>query len=206
MAWDTEGTKRKILDAATELFVVVGPAGTTIEQIARSAGVNKERIYNYFGGKDLLFEHVLREQLASAMDTVPVPSSDARAVGDYAGRLFDYLLEHPQLLRLLEWEALVIPDAVPDESHRRDRYDERTSQLAAGQASGALGSTIDPDLLNLLILAMVSHFMILPQVARMITGVDTPGPAEQARRRRAVVEAVTLMAAPAGALRADCGN
>ena len=47
MAWDTEGTKRKIKDAATAEFTRHGPAGTTIERIAKRAGVNKERVYNY---------------------------------------------------------------------------------------------------------------------------------------------------------------
>ena len=35
MAWDTEGTKRKIKDAATAEFTLRGPAGTTVERIAK---------------------------------------------------------------------------------------------------------------------------------------------------------------------------
>ena len=46
MAWDTEGTKRKILLAAVDEFAAHGPDGTTIERIAKAAGVNKERVYN----------------------------------------------------------------------------------------------------------------------------------------------------------------
>jgi AcrR family transcriptional regulator len=34
MAWDVEGTKRKILDAATQEFADRGPDGTTVERIA----------------------------------------------------------------------------------------------------------------------------------------------------------------------------
>ena len=63
VAWDTEGTKRKIKDAATVEFADRGPDGTTIEQIAKKAGVNKERVYNYFGGKKELFAAVLRLSL-----------------------------------------------------------------------------------------------------------------------------------------------
>ena len=55
MAWDTEGTKRRIMQAATTEFAQHGPDGTTVERIARRAGVNKERVYNYFGGKRALF-------------------------------------------------------------------------------------------------------------------------------------------------------
>ena len=46
MAWDTEATKAKILDAAVAEFAAHGPDGTTVDRISRRAGVNKERIYN----------------------------------------------------------------------------------------------------------------------------------------------------------------
>ncbi len=46
MAWDVEGTKRKILDAATREFVAHGQHATTIARIARRAGVNKESVYH----------------------------------------------------------------------------------------------------------------------------------------------------------------
>ena len=64
MAWDIEGTKTKILTAALAEFAHNGPDGTTVAKIAARAGVNKERIYNYFGDKRQLFTHVLREELA----------------------------------------------------------------------------------------------------------------------------------------------
>ena len=72
MAWDTEGTKRKILDAAVAEFAAYGPDGTTIARIAQRAGVNKERIYYYFGDKRALFTYVLRDELAKVARAVPV--------------------------------------------------------------------------------------------------------------------------------------
>ncbi|MEE3850160.1 TetR family transcriptional regulator [Gordonia sp. LSe1-13] len=196
MAWDTERTRRKILDAATDQFVAHGPHGTTIEKIARAAGVNKERIYNYFGGKDALFERVLREHVASASTSVPVPSNSAREVGAYAGDLFDYLIEHPQLMRLLQWEALTIDGDAPDEAERTSMYANRTRELGAGQKAGALADDFEPDVLNVLILGIVGYWMLLPQVTRMITGTGTPGAGELARRRNAVIEAATRLATP----------
>ena len=63
MAWDTEGTKRRIMQAATTEFAQHGPDGTTVERIARRAGVNKERVYNYFRGKRTLFTTVCQKSL-----------------------------------------------------------------------------------------------------------------------------------------------
>src|SRR3954463_3806928 len=104
MAWDIEGTKRKILDAAACEFARSGPDGTTIERIAKLAGVNKERVYNYFGAKPALFSRVLRDQLTTAAIQVPERASEDD-VAEYAGRLYDYLRQHPELARLLQWEA-----------------------------------------------------------------------------------------------------
>lgn len=195
MAWDTEGTKRKIVDAATVCFAATGPAGTTVESVAKLAKVNKERIYAYYGSKDALFAHVLREQVTTATAAVPVPSTGAVDVGEYAGRLFDYLAEQPYLIRLLQWEALTMPDTVPDEAQRRDLYAERTAELAEGQAAGVLTTEIAPDLLNVLILGVTGYWSMLPQVARMVTG-SNGGQPELARRRAAVVEAARRLATP----------
>ena len=90
MAWDTEGTKRKIKDAATAEFTRYGPAGTTVERIAKRVGVNKERVYNYFGSKDRLFSVILRDELTKVAQAVPPAFDEGEDAGDYAGRLYDY--------------------------------------------------------------------------------------------------------------------
>ncbi|WP_347349294.1 TetR family transcriptional regulator [Nigerium sp.] len=194
MAWDTEGTKRKILDAATAEFVARGPDGTTVEKIARAAGVNKERVYNYFGGKQGLFARVLAEQVTTASASVPIPAGSPEEVGEYAGRLFDYLTEHPQLLRLLQWEALTVPGEVTDEAKRAAMYADRSAELAHGQASGVLTDAFEASDLNILILGIVGYWGLLPQVSRMVTGsteVDA-----RPRRRAAVVEAARRLVTP----------
>src|SRR3954465_1988733 len=106
MAWDTEGTKRKILAAAASEFAERGPDGTTIERIAKAAGGNKERVYNYFGGKTQLFARGVRDQLAPAPPDVPLDPTSADDIVESAGRLYDYHRQHPELARLLQWEAL----------------------------------------------------------------------------------------------------
>ncbi|MGX9902297.1 TetR family transcriptional regulator [Arthrobacter sp. SA17] len=49
MAWDIERTKALLLQAATAEFSEKGLAGARIDRIAAAAGINKERIYQYFG-------------------------------------------------------------------------------------------------------------------------------------------------------------
>lgn len=198
MAWDTEGTKRKILDAATSEFAQRGPDGATVERIAKAAGVNKERVYNYFGGKTELFAHVLREQLATAAHDVPLRATGPEEIAEYAGRLYDYHRQHPELLRLLQWEALTFTADVPEEQARRDYYQLKTSAIRDGQATGALSCTVEPDLLHFLLVALPGYWTVLPQVARMITGPGADEAAEDARRRAAVVEAARRLVSPLG--------
>lgn len=192
MAWDIEGTKRKILDAAVAEFATHGPDGTTIERIAKVAGVNKERIYNYFGGKRDLFALVLREELAKAARDVPVESFAAEDLGDYAGRVYDYHREHPELSRLMRWEGLVFDTEVPDEAARRQYYAYKTAAVADGQAKDVVTSDLDADHLMFLVLSLAGWWSAVPQVARMITGAESD--AEHDRRRASVVAAARRLA------------
>jgi AcrR family transcriptional regulator len=193
MAWDTEGTKRKIVEAATTEFADRGPDGTTVERIAKLAGVNKERVYNYFGGKPELFALVLREQLAAAAQAVPVESFAVKDIGEYAGRLFDYHRQHPEAVRLLQWEALAFGAEAPEEQQRREYYQHKTAAIEDAQTNGVLTTAIAPDLLNFLLLSIAGYWAVLPQVARMISGVSADKE-EIARRRASVVEAARRLA------------
>ncbi|MDE9542184.1 TetR family transcriptional regulator [Xenorhabdus bovienii] len=192
MAWDTEGTKRKILEAAVAEFARLGPDGTTVEKIAKSAGVNKERIYNYFGDKRALFSAVLRRELAKVAQAVPIISFAVEDIGEYAGRAYDYHCEHPELSRLMRWEGLIFDGEVPDEKQRREYYGYKIQAVVDGQRQGTVTRTLEPDHLVFLVLALAGWWSAVPQVARMLTGSDDRQ--EQARRRASIVEAARRLA------------
>lgn len=194
MAWDVEGTKRKILHAAVTEFAAHGPDGTTIERIARAAGVNKERVYNYFGGKHELFTHVLREELAAVAQAVPVESFATEDIGDYAARVYDYHRQRPELTRLMRWEGLAFDTEVPDEQQRRQHYEHKTDAVIDGQQHGSVTTDIDADHIIFLVFALAGWWSAVPQVARMLTGPVTE--AEHTRRRASVVEAARRLGAP----------
>ena len=58
----TERTRRRILRAAGECFAERG-IKTTVEEIARRAGISKALVYNYFDGKESLLRWVLDQTL-----------------------------------------------------------------------------------------------------------------------------------------------
>ena len=60
-----EKTRQIILGAAHELALEHGFASTTMEQIARAAGVSKPIVYEHFGGKEGLYAVVVDREMES---------------------------------------------------------------------------------------------------------------------------------------------
>lgn len=60
------GVKRKlILDAATMLFTEQGYSSTSMDLIAKNAGVSKQTVYSHFGSKDELFSAAIKQKCDS---------------------------------------------------------------------------------------------------------------------------------------------
>jgi AcrR family transcriptional regulator len=62
-------TALKILAAARDVFSERGFAGTTVDEIARRAGVNKATLYYQIGDKQTLYAGVILDVMGSAADT-----------------------------------------------------------------------------------------------------------------------------------------
>lgn len=180
MAWDTEGTKRRLLEAAVQEFAERGPDGARVAAIATRAGINKERIYQYFGDKRGLFEAVLTDQLAQLAAASPLTADDAGELAEYAGHVFDYHRTHPQFLRLLHWEGLQSVDGeLPAESARAAHYAEKVAALATAQREGALPGEVAPGYLLYAVAALAAWWFAAPQVVRMILGAEADNPEAQ---------------------------
>lgn len=167
MAWDTARTKRLLLEAAVTEFAEHGPGGARVDRVATAAGVNKERIYQYFGGKEKLFTAVLEAELAKAASAVPMPPPDSD-LGELAGRLFDYHRAHPHLLRLLTWEALrdaSTPTVSEDE--RAAHYVDKAAAITLLQQRGTATADFPPGRLFGAVFALATWWLTMPQLARM---------------------------------------
>lgn len=188
MAWDIERTKRLLLDAATAEFAEHGLAGARIDRIAATAGVNKERIYQYFGKKDDLFAAVLGARLRASMDDVPMLGVGADAAGDYAGRLFDHHLADGVIPRLVFWEGLERGAATAADAARVSYHEEKVARFQAllpGLDRAAAGELL------LTIVSLVNAWPVLGHLDGFLVGT---GPDRVAERRAAIVESVTAIA------------
>ena len=105
---DPEATQRALLAAATAEFAEKGLAGARVDEIARRAGVNKQLVYHHFGNKEALYRAALEQVYAGIRaaeralhlaDLAP-----EAALERLVGFSFDYLLEHPEFVALLNDE------------------------------------------------------------------------------------------------------
>ena len=181
--------------AAGELFAASGPDGTTVDEIARAAGVNRERVYAYFGGKDGLFASVLGDELLAIAEAVPLDAASIADIGAFAGKLFDYHPNNPRLQRLLQWEALLFGSRpVPDEVKRREQYQQKVAVIAKAQHHGTLSDEIPPGDFLFLLIAIAAWWSAVPQVMRMTEAGSRTAAAAARRRRASTVRAAQLLA------------
>ena len=106
-----EMTRKKILEAAINDFSSTGPSATTVEQIAGSAGVNKQRIYAYFGSKKKLFEAVLLEVFSESAESfkefaAAIKPGESNITFELSQYYQELHLQKPEFRRLLAWANL----------------------------------------------------------------------------------------------------
>ncbi|MFJ4264414.1 TetR/AcrR family transcriptional regulator [Paenarthrobacter nicotinovorans] len=197
MAWDTERTKALLLEAATTEFCTRGLAGARIDRIASEAGVNKERIYQYFGNKNGLFDAVIVTALSSLMDEVPIEGTGPEAMADYAGRLFDHHQKDATAPRLLFWEGLERGTEVVGLPKRMANCASKVNSTIA--ALPGISREDAGDLL-ITIVSLCDSAPVLPALDGLMAGND---PGRIHRRRAAVVRTVHLAAAALAAEAAE---
>jgi len=137
---DPEATREAILAAAQGMMAEHGPAGLTVSDVARRAGVNRGTAYQHFPTREHLVAAVL-DRLGRgtkrALDATAPESLDARIDDTVA-----YFVEHPELVRLSLFRMLGgIPH--PSEDLWLD-YLERMRLFAAspGVRAGADGEML----------------------------------------------------------------
>lgn len=101
-------TTERILDAALEQFELEGIRRSSVEAIARRAGVTRVTVYRRFPRKDALVEAVVEREarrLVAEVDarTSRIEDAEARAVESFV-QLIGWLRDHALVRRLLATE------------------------------------------------------------------------------------------------------
>jgi AcrR family transcriptional regulator len=166
---DAERTKRKLLDAALSEFAANGYDGARVGEIAARAGVNKQLISYYFGGKEGLFRAMTREWLDDERDQAgpDVPAGEA---------LRWYLrdnLKDPRIGRLAMWQAL--SNDLPEEESEEDTARE-VALMRERQRRGEIAAELDPAAVQIALMGMTMAPVVFRRTAKRLFGVDIDDP------------------------------
>lgn len=157
---NAEGAREAILNAAEVVFAEHGFDGARVDAIAAESGYNKSLIFQYFGDKLGLYTEVnrridreLSELSARAMtplledETVVTDPHRFRALLETViGVVFDALLKHPRVMRIILWEqaegwqtyAKIISQFDTED------VDQLRALFAKARSAGLLRSDFDP--------------------------------------------------------------
>ncbi len=103
-------SKQKILQTATKVFAEKGLNGARIDEISQESGINKQRIYAYFGSKEELYRQTLISVYAQAVENERLLKLQEKDIPDMTKIIlesfFRFHRENPIFWRLLAWENL----------------------------------------------------------------------------------------------------
>ncbi len=201
---NAQGTLEAILNAAEVVFAEHGFDGARFDAIAQAADYNKSLIGQYFGDKLGLYAEVNKriDREVNALGTrllVPL-LEDETVVADAQrfrtflettiGTLFDFMLAHPRLIRIIHWEQaegwqtfikIFSQFETEDTGQIRELFHK-------ARRAGLLRSDFDP-LVQLTLAEQIcwSYLATIPLYQIMLPGVDLSSAAELARAREYIV-------------------
>lgn len=165
---DPERTRQRILAAALAEFAAKGYAGARVDQIAARAGVNKQLVSYYFGGKQGLYR-ALGARWRAGEAAIAGPELPLDAI---VRRYLAATVEQRQAARLLVWEGLEDSGEDPDAPGRTARMQQVVADLRRRQEAGELAEDLDPASVALAFFAAAAAPVVLPQIVRSIYGAD----------------------------------
>ncbi len=144
----SEKSRAAILEAALNLFSSQGYRGTSIREIAQSAGVSTGNVYHHFPDKETIFQTVLG-QYWKAIESPDLPFNRALASGHFPDNLEEIAAGARESVRQYrKYIALIYVDVVElSGNHIRKFYAEmgtRFERFLKAHGEGALSREIRP--------------------------------------------------------------
>ena len=162
-----EDSRLRIEVAAREEFKQHGLAGARIDRIAKLSGLNKQLIYYYFGSKQELYAHTIR-QAADRVRVEPalrrtLPGSPADRLRFLLRTVLERIASAPEVARALLQPAEDDGGGATTVAGRlmADLADEIGREISRGQGLGHYRDDADPGLLGRQALALLVGWTVL---------------------------------------------
>ena len=154
--------RRKIKDAALEVFSTYGYRGSTIEQIAKQAEMSKSSLFYYFNSKTEIYIALLSETLEAWLEPLTKldPAGDPlQEIWSYIERKLDMSRSHPKQSRLFANEILHGAPNIMDilTGELKDLIDQKCQTIQLWIDQGRLAK-VSPYHLIFMIWASTQHY------------------------------------------------
>ncbi|PKK16303.1 MAG: TetR/AcrR family transcriptional regulator [Thermomonospora sp. CIF 1] len=165
---DMDETSARILDAAYEQFCRMGIQRSTMEDVARRAGVSRITVYRRFATKDALVEQVVRREFRRYFDQFLIDIQQAETAADRVVLGFVSSLRairrNPLIGGLIETEPdLVVPSMISDGGRTLAVVRQFVAgQLRREQQAGNVSPDLDTDLVAEMMVRISASFLGIP--------------------------------------------
>lgn len=154
--------RKRILDAALEVFSRHGYRGATLDQIADEAGLSKPNVLYYFGGKEDIHVTLLNQLMESWLEPLEQLDPDGEPLNEilaYVRRKVEMTREFPRESRLFANEILQgAPRMGPHlESGLKPLFDTKCAVIRGWADAGQI-APVDPRHLIFSIWATTQHY------------------------------------------------
>lgn len=149
---DAAATRKSILASALIEFSTKGYAGARVDEIARSAGVSKPMIYEYFGDKDAIYAAALREAYVQIREGESALDLGGLSPDAAIEALVEFTMEHfrknPWFISMLNTENLQGGNTIREIHDASDIQSTLIGEIAKilkrGQEMDQFRQNIDP--------------------------------------------------------------
>lgn len=170
--------RKRILDAALEVFSAQGFRGATLDQIAAEAGLSKPNLLYYFDSKEAIHSALLTGLLTTWLEPLrrinPAGEPRAELLG-YMRRKLAMAREYPRESRLFANEVLQGAPRLAGfiAGELKTLVDDRATLIRAWAEAGRI-APVDPHHLIFSIWALTQHYADFDAQIRLIRGGRDP--------------------------------
>ncbi|MDZ8105794.1 MAG: TetR/AcrR family transcriptional regulator [Nostoc sp. DedQUE12a] len=143
-------TRRRLIEAASQVFASLGVQGATTREIARLARVNEVTLFRHFASKEQLLGAVIENVLALQIEALARPQAwtqDLKIDLKRYAQLYNTMLEgHEDLIRTFIGEAKRHPEAARQviQEAAKPLREKLVAYLQCSQRRGIVRADIDP--------------------------------------------------------------
>jgi len=166
--------KEKIIRAATEVFAQYGYRGSTVEQIARQAGMSKSNLLYYYGSKHALYVAVLRriyDIWLEPLRELDVDQDPETELNSYIDRKIEHSRRYPLASKIWATEIISGAPIIKSvlETDLQEIVRKKSKVLRTWMKQGKIAK-FDPQHFLFMIWTMTQHYADFSTQIESVTG------------------------------------